>query len=109
MRMKLAARYASASFRFGRALSLPYRALFLSNPTAHEELAHCLQYGVVPIAPEVKELDDYNPVQETGNSFLFEQPTVWNAFAALVRAIETYKFPFDWRTIQRHGMESKGN
>jgi starch synthase len=81
-------------------------ALFLTDPTPEKELAYCLQYGVVPIALETKCLADYNPIQETGDAFLFEQPTMWHAFAAIVRAIETYKFPFDWRTIQRHGMES---
>ena len=80
-------------------------ALFLADPSTQEELTHCLRYGVVPIAPEVGSLEDYNPVQESGDSFLFQKATVWDAFAALVRAIETYKFPFDWRTIQRHGME----
>ncbi len=84
-------------------------ALFLTDPSSLEELDHCLEYSVVPIAPESKLLENYNPVQETGNSFLFQQPTTWHVFAAIVRAIETYKFPFDWRTIERHGMESKGN
>ncbi|MBI3816230.1 hypothetical protein HY285_01635 [Candidatus Peregrinibacteria bacterium] len=80
-------------------------ALFLSEH-ASKELAFCLPYGVVPIAPRLPGLEDYNPVQETGNAFLFEAKTEWHCFAALVRACETYRFPFDWRTIQRHCMES---
>lgn len=82
-------------------------ALFLADPSGSEELAACLQYGVVPIAPAVKGLDDYNPVQETGDSFLFAETNPWLVFAAVVRALETFKFPFDWRTIARHGMERK--
>ena len=70
-----------------------------------ETLEQCLAYGVVPITLPSLLVEDYNPVQETGNAFLFTEPTVWKAFGALVRACETYKFPFDWRTIQRHGME----
>ncbi|ALM09963.1 MAG TPA: hypothetical protein DEB30_02870 [Candidatus Peribacter riflensis] len=81
-------------------------ALFLTDPCALPELTTCLQYGVVPVAPECKGLEDYNPVQETGNAFLAGAETPWLIFAALVRALETFKFPFDWRTIQRHGMES---
>lgn len=81
-------------------------ALFLTDEQSEEERTHCLQYGVVPVSPAMPRLDDYNPVQETGNAFLFEQPTKWNVFAAIVRAVETYKFPFDWRTIQRHAMET---
>ncbi|MDD4318894.1 MAG: hypothetical protein PHW10_01040 [Candidatus Peribacteraceae bacterium] len=81
-------------------------ALFLADPKGMKEPELCLRYGVVPLAPATDGLEDYNPVQETGNAFLFEQPDAWNAFAAVVRACETYKFPFDWRTIQRHCMES---
>ncbi len=77
-------------------------ALFLSDPSSMPELKHCLAYGVVPIALTNDALENYNAIQERGNSFLFEQATVWHAFAAIVRALETYKFPFDWRTIQTH-------
>jgi len=82
-------------------------ALFLTQTSEREEMEICLRYGVVPVAPEgTATLDDYDPVQETGNAFLFSSPTPWNVFAQLVRAMETYKFPYDWRTIQRHGMET---
>lgn len=84
-------------------------ALFLTDPSGMPELHSCLQYGVVPIAPDCKALNDYNPVQETGNAFLAADATPWLIFAALVRALETFKFPFDWRTIERHGMESVGD
>lgn len=80
-------------------------ALFLSNPAAMSELSHALAYGAVPLAPSVSKLADYNPNQESGEAFTYEKMTAWHAFAAVVRALETYKFPFDWRTIQRHCME----
>lgn len=70
------------------------------------ELLHCLAYGCVPVAPAQSLLQDYNPVQEAGNAFLAEPHTPWTWFAALVRALETYKLPYDWRTIQRHSMET---
>jgi starch synthase len=79
-------------------------ALFLSDPSGMPQLKHALAYGAVPVAPEIDELENYNPNQESGNSFLFEAPSPWLAFGAVVRALETYKFPFDWRTIQKHGM-----
>jgi starch synthase len=81
-------------------------AFFLADAEGTEELERCLQYGVVPIAPISSELEDYNPVQESGNAFVFERPTKWHAFASFIRALETHKFPFDWRTIQRHCMET---
>ncbi len=81
-------------------------AMFLSDaPT--KELEFCLKYGVVPVSPAQEILEDYNPVQERGNAFVYTGKTMWHAFAALVRACETYKFPFDWRTIQKQCMEDK--
>lgn len=80
-------------------------ALFLSDPTEFAELSECLAHGTVPIAPDTRALQDYNPVQETGNSFLYRENGVWQCFAAIVRACETYIFPFDWKTIQRHCLE----
>ncbi len=79
-------------------------ALFLSDPP-QTDVKKCLENGVVPVSPEGGLLEDYNPVQETGNAFLFESLSPWHAFAALVRAVETHKFPFDWKTIQRHCQE----
>lgn len=81
-------------------------ALFLNDPCGARELQMCLASGVVPVSPPASVLYDYDPVQESGNAFLFESPSAWLCFAALVRAMETYKLPFDWRTIQRNGMEA---
>lgn len=79
-------------------------ALFCSEP--NEDLEHVLRYGVIPVALPSSNLENYNPVQESGNAFIYDKPTHWQCFASLVRAIETFKFPYDWRTIQRHAMES---
>ncbi|HLD63334.1 MAG TPA: hypothetical protein VI913_00375 [Candidatus Peribacteraceae bacterium] len=81
-------------------------ALFCFDAGNTEELQNCLRYGVVPIAPDTKALENYNPVQERGTAFLYDKMNEWHVFAALVRALETYKFPYDWRTIQRQCMES---
>ena len=94
-----------------RMISAADMALFFNAAGSSSEIQACLAYGVVPIAPESAELENYDPVQERGNAFLFgssRDPAAmgWSAFAAVVRALETFKFPFDWRTIQRHCMES---
>ncbi len=80
-------------------------AIFLTPP-ASADLKLCLEHAVVPLAPAGTHLEDYNPVQESGNSFTFQKPTPWHVFACLVRALETFKLPYDWRTIQRHGLET---
>lgn len=44
---------------------------------------------------------DYNPIHEKGNGFYFKNPTKWEIFAAVIRAMETYKFPYDWENLMR--------
>jgi hypothetical protein len=52
---------------------------------------------VVPIsAAGVKAFD---PVNERGNGFTYVSSDPWSLFAALVRASETYKFPYDWGVV----------
>lgn len=44
-------------------------------------------------------LENYHPNKETGNSFTFPIFNPWAIFMALVRAHETYQFPYDWQHI----------
>ncbi len=81
-------------------------ALFLADPSEEPELKACLEYGAVPITPESSGVETYDPIQEKGNAFTYSDTNVWEAYAAIVRAMETHRFPFDWRTIQKHCMES---
>ncbi|HCI04019.1 MAG: hypothetical protein QF755_03835 [Candidatus Peribacteraceae bacterium] len=81
-------------------------SLFLSDPSDLPELELSLKYGAIPIAPECEKLEAYDPIQESGVAFTYENPDVWSVFAAIVRALETHRFPFDWRTVQRYCMES---
>ncbi|MBD3156460.1 hypothetical protein GF369_01395 [Candidatus Peregrinibacteria bacterium] len=70
----------------------------------HDEAALKLAWeaGVVPIVkPFNDSIVDYNPNTESGNSFIYEEDNYWDVFAAIVRARETYKFPYDWKFIMR--------
>ncbi|MEK7591362.1 MAG: hypothetical protein AAB489_04110 [Patescibacteria group bacterium] len=85
-------------------------AIFFADPSRQPELRRALSYGVIPVAPEAKSLEQYDPIQESGFAFLYASQgdpsqVLWHSFAAIVRALETHRFPFDWRTIQRHAME----
>lgn len=58
--------------------------------------------GVVPVVHEKSPLaENYNAVHETGNSFTYSDKSTWGVFAGLVRACETYHFPYDWQHIIR--------
>jgi glycogen synthase len=62
-------------------------ALFLTPPKGMKELAACMEAGVIPVSLPCAGLEDYDPVQESGNAFLFETADVWHCYAALVRAM----------------------
>ena len=57
----------------------------------------------------VKENDtcDYDPIAEKGNGFYFSRKNKWEIFATVVRAIETYKFPYDWKNLLREIYKSR--
>lgn len=60
--------------------------------------------GVIPISLDRDGLIDYDPNREQGNSFIYKDENVWSIFATLVRAFETFKFPYDWKHIVRQGI-----
>lgn len=61
-----------------------------------------MNYGIVIVAQDKSPLlENYRPNEETGNSFLFKRKDLWSIFAAIVRALETHKFPYDWNHIVR--------
>ena len=41
-----------------------------------------------------------------GNGFVYDNENVWGIFAGVVRALETFKFPYDWKHIVRVGLGS---
>jgi len=70
------------------------------------DIEEMLLNGVIPISPKRNEIVDYNPNREVGNAFIYTKEDPWAIFAALVRARETYKFPYDWKHLIREGVES---
>jgi starch synthase len=67
-----------------------------------------MRYGSVPIVRSVGGLADtvqeYDPRTGGGNGFSFTNYDPWELFAAIVRALELYRFKDVWRTLQLRGM-----
>ncbi len=67
-----------------------------------------MRYGSVPIVHSVGGLADtvqeYNPRTGEGNGFAFTNYDPWELFAAIVRALEVYRFNDIWLTLQQRGM-----
>lgn len=70
------------------------------------DVEEMLLNGTIPVSPMRAGVQDYNPNHETGNAFIYKSGDSWSIFAALVRALETFKFPYDWTSIVRQGLET---
>jgi len=68
-----------------------------------------LRYGSVPIVRETGGLSDtiknFNPKTGKGNGFTFGAYDRYAFFAAIVRALETYKYRENWNKIVTNGMQ----
>lgn len=77
--------------------------MVLTFTEEHLMLKKFFEKGIVPIAfAQSPFLENYHPNEETGNSFTFDAFNPWAIFMALVRANETYRFPYDWQHIVRN-------
>lgn len=79
-----------------------WRACDMAFCLSQEAVEEALDAMVVPLAPKkMSHIQNYDPNREKGNAFVFEKLSPWLMFAAMVRACETYRFPFDWKCIVR--------
>lgn len=62
-----------------------------------KKLKELAEKQIVPMA-EKGLVEAFDPIAEKGNGFVFEE-NPWSLFAALVRAAETYRFPYDWQNV----------
>ncbi|MFA6992665.1 MAG: hypothetical protein WC269_05335 [Candidatus Gracilibacteria bacterium] len=101
------------TLRLPNVVILPYDRLNRKELLAASDMALCFPFsdveemiinGVIPISSVRPGIADYNPNCETGNSFIYKKEDPWHIFAALVRARETFKFPYDWAHIVRQGL-----
>lgn len=70
-------------------------------------IVECIKRGIVPVLPENNNFEDFNPQNETGNAFTFEENNFWQFFTAIIRSYENFKFPYDWKNIQKN-LKTKG-
>lgn len=70
------------------------------------DVEELLMHGIIPVSYKGMKTQNYDPNQETGNSFIYNENNHWAIFAALVRAMETFRFPYDWKNIVREGLKS---
>lgn len=73
----------------------------------HLELIKLMKsYGIVCIAPAAAViLENYKPNEESGNAFLYKRADAWGIFEAIIRALESFKFTFDWQHIIKNALK----
>jgi starch synthase len=81
-------------------------------PSAYEPggitAIEAMRYGAVPLVRATGGLadtvQDYDPNTKTGTGFSFVNYDTWSFFAALIRALETYKNAKTWQGLIRRAM-----
>lgn len=72
-----------------------------------------MRYGAIPLVHKTGGLADsvvdYNPENDEGFGFVFDQYDAWGLFAKIVRALELYRQPQVWRRIQVRAMEQNNS
>lgn len=71
------------------------------------EFKDIIEAGIVPImlAGTNPKAENYDATQEKGNSFLFPKASAWHIYGTLVRALENFRFSYDWENLRKHGEE----
>ena len=65
-------------------------------------LKKIIKNGIVPILPENKFLENFDPQRESGAAFTFSPQNFWEFVAAIVRASENFRFSYDWKNLQKN-------
>jgi starch synthase len=67
-----------------------------------------MRYGAIPVVRSTGGLADtvheYDPATDSGEGFAFTRYDPWALFAAVVRALEVYRFKDVWRRLMEHDM-----
>ena len=86
-----------------------HMVLFLSEHPSKALVKRAVSQSAVPIAhASVPFLKNYEAPSENGNAFTFADFSSWSMYTAIVRALENYNFPYDWKNIIRDAKQSLG-
>jgi len=72
-----------------------------------------MRYGCIPIVRKVGGLhntvEDYNPQKKNGTGFVFNSFTELSFYAAIIRALETFKYKEHWRNLVSRAMKNSSS
>ena len=74
--------------------------LFLEND--ENKIASSLSYACVPVCKKWSDIvKNFDPLLEKWNWFNLNWDTHWHIFEWIIRAKETFRFPYDWETLKK--------
>lgn len=71
---------------------------FLKSPQK-KDLDMLRKNNSIPIGPQNNQLNNYDPIKETGDAFTYTPKNHWQMLYAIIRAEQNFQFPYDWRQI----------
>lgn len=77
--------------------------IFMTAPS-DDDLLFLAKNNVIAIIPsdnKNKELINFDAQKEVGNCFVYDPNNFWDFLATILRAYETYKFPYDWSQCKK--------
>lgn len=73
----------------------------IATDRTDQALEYVKKHKAVPIVHEESMVfSDFNPVEEVGNAFIYLENSPWHMLAAVLRAAETFRFSYDWKSLK---------
>ncbi|MDI3496018.1 MAG: starch synthase [Patescibacteria group bacterium] len=72
-----------------------------------------MRYGCIPVVREIGGLydtvDNFNPAEKKGNGFTFSSEDPYMFYAAIIRALENYKYTRTWQSLVKRVMRQSNS
>lgn len=79
---------------------------FIVSDDRTENILEDFSFWLVPIVfvenENSHELEEFNPVATSWNSFIFQNKNIWDIYYSIVKYVENYKFPYDNKALVKN-------
>ena len=76
----------------------------------HTDIQEAMKIWIVPIIHHGNKLwnklTEFEPIHGTGNSYLYEDASIWSSYYCLIRYIENHNFSYDNRNLVKNVIET---
>ena len=98
--IKVSNSYSVSKEEAAKFFTFAHMVLFLSEKPSEDLVKFAIENESVPIVYDnTPYLKNYTGPTERGNCFKFKELNSWSMYASVVRALENFGFPYDWKNI----------